>query len=306
MDAIIERILKQTGDPELLTKLLSLPGADLGTLLLYLFRMRTENISPTAMPGAFGANRFCKPSDIDPAAFHAFEHELLTLAKVHGIEGILLSPAAPLGSCSVFGCVNQNNVVSSLRGTEMLSDPTNMLAIILADRLKNGADNREPLHTCATARVVRAQAFPDLPGFHAHFGLFCMVSAGRASASYGCERELLIKHLVYYRELLLNRFGGTLTVCLRKRGGYRDGDGFWNSMVTLVRKELPDVALTFDTEHEDNLYYRGINFKMYLEKNGETTEIGDGGFVDWMQQMTGSKKERYLISAIGLDRLIRF
>jgi len=32
--------------------------------------------------------------------------------------------------------------------------------------------------------------------------------------------------------------------------------------------------------------------------------IGDGGFVDWTQKKLGNKKERLLISAIGLDRLI--
>ncbi|MBP1996208.1 hypothetical protein [Paenibacillus eucommiae] len=32
--------------------------------------------------------------------------------------------------------------------------------------------------------------------------------------------------------------------------------------------------------------------------------IGDGGFVDWTQKMLENKKERLLISAIGLDRLL--
>lgn len=32
--------------------------------------------------------------------------------------------------------------------------------------------------------------------------------------------------------------------------------------------------------------------------------IGDGGFVDWTQKLLGNKKERCLISGIGLDRLL--
>jgi hypothetical protein len=41
-----------------------------------------------------------------------------------------------------------------------------------------------------------------------------------------------------------------------------------------------------------------------MEKDNERIEVGDGGFVDWTQQMTGTKKERCLISGIGLDRLL--
>jgi hypothetical protein len=31
-------------------------------------------------------------------------------------------------------------------------------------------------------------------------------------------------------------------------------------------------------------------------------EIGDGGFVDWTQRLTGNRKERLLISGVGVDR----
>jgi hypothetical protein len=38
--------------------------------------------------------------------------------------------------------------------------------------------------------------------------------------------------------------------------------------------------------------------------HGREHHIGDGGFVDWTQQLLENKKERMLISAIGLDRLL--
>ena len=91
---------------------------------------------------------------------------------------------------------------------------------------------------------------------------------------------------------------------LRKRGGYTDGEGFFDRMTELVRSELPDVPISFDLAHEDNHYYKGINFKLYMEKENGKTEIGDGGFVDWIQRMTGNRKERCMISGIGIDRLL--
>ncbi|MFI0799771.1 hypothetical protein [Amycolatopsis lurida] len=30
---------------------------------------------------------------------------------------------------------------------------------------------------------------------------------------------------------------------------------------------------------------------------------GDGGFVDWTQRLVGNRKERTLISGVGVDRL---
>ena len=69
---------------------------------------------------------------------------------------------------------------------------------------------------------------------------------------------------------------------------------------------FPETPLSFDFDDVDNKYYQGINFKIYMETTNGKIEIGDGGFVDWMHIMLGSKKERCLISGIGLDRLLLF
>jgi hypothetical protein len=195
--------------------------------------------------------------------------------------------------------------VSATRGTEILSDPTNMLSILIAEQLKDKKiDNKNALHYCTTARVLRAQPFPREKGYYAHFGLFCFVSSGKDSGSYTCEKELMIKQLSYYKKLFFEKYHAQLTVILRKRSGYTDSDGFFDSMTNLVKNELPDVPISFDLEHENNNYYKGINFKLYMEKESGKYEIGDGGYVDWIQKMTGNKKERCLISGISLDRLL--
>ncbi|KPU45804.1 hypothetical protein OXPF_05930 [Oxobacter pfennigii] len=304
MRRIIDRVLYDMGDGDLLDKLLSLPKSDLNSLLLEVYRLQVEKVTPAGLLKAYKSNRFAVPSQIDPIAYHQLETELLKAAEDMGIKGILLSPSAPFGSCSVFGCVDQNNVISAARGTETLSDPTNMLAVIISDELKNGVIAKaQRVHYCTTARVVRAQAFSG-KGFFSHFGIFCMVSHGKDGGSYCCEKELLVKQLEYYKRLFNEKYGARLSVTLRKRSGYTDGDGFFERMTELVRAELPEVPLSLDLEHEDNNYYKGINFKMYMEKDNETVEIGDGGFVDWIAKMTGNKKERCLISGLGIDRML--
>lgn len=304
MKEIVERVLRELGDPDILQKLVTLPQSDVNSLLLELSKLQTESWSPADILKKYGSNRFSKHSDINPAVYRRFEAELLTAAEEQGISGVLLSPVAPLGSCSVFGCVDQNNVVSASRGTEVLSDPTNMLAIIIAEKIKKGElENQNPVHYCTTCRVTRGAAVTGKRSF-AHFGIFCMVSAGKDQGPYICEKEMLVKQLSFYEALFHTEFDAKLSAVLRKRSGYSDNDGFFSRMSELVRAELPDVPITIDDAHMDNAYYKGINYKIYMHIGDETIEIGDGGFVDWTQKLLANKKERCLISGIGLDRLL--
>lgn len=77
-------------------------------------------------------------------------------------------------------------------------------------------------------------------------------------------------------------------------------------MTELIHQELAEVPLLFDVDHEDNHYYKGINFKIYFVKDQEKIEIGDGGFVDWIAKMTSNHKMRCLISGLGIDRMLLF
>ena len=290
---------------ELVEKFSNLTNSDFNSLMLEIFQSRASDITPAEMVKAFQANRFCVPSKIDPAAYRNLETEFLSAAQELDIKAVLFSPSAPFASSSVFGCVNQNNIVSAVRGTEILSDPTNMLAIIIAEKLKNKkADNTTPIHYCTTARVLRAQVFPNTGRHFTHFGIFCIVSSGKDNGSYGCEMALFQKQLLFYKKLLWDKYDANLSIALRKRHGYSDADGFLDRIAELIKSEFSDTPLSLNLEHEDNNYYKGIGYTIYMEKDGNKIVIGDGGFVDWMQRMTNNKKERCLVSGIGLDRLL--
>lgn len=306
MSLITERILNQLGDSNLINKLLLLSKSDLNSLFLEIFKKQTAKISPSNLMASYETNRFLVPSEADPIKFHLLEAELLSLAEKMKIKNVLLSPVAPLGSCSSFGCVDQYNIISGVRGVETLSDPTNMLAILISNMLKNKQlDNKIALHYATTARVVRAQPFSG-EGFYSHFGLFCLVSSGKDKGSYICEKELLAKHLNYYKKLFLDKYNYEISVVLRKRNGYVDSDTFFEKISEFIKKELPDTPISFDLAQEENQYYKGLNFKIYIQRNDEMIEIGDGGFVNWISKVTNNKKERCLISGIGIDRLLLF
>src|SRR6185436_12731596 len=96
------------------------------------------------------------------------------LAAAEAFEAIELSPLAPLGACSVVGPTSQNKIVSALRGTEVLSDPTNVLALECALRLRRNAAEIVRLATCQ--RCVRAQEVPKKSGYSPHFRIFCLAT----------------------------------------------------------------------------------------------------------------------------------
>lgn len=299
------RILSQIGSGDIIETFAKLPNTDFNSLMLKIFQTRAEKLAPEDMLKVYPMNRFSIPSALDPVAYHELEVSFLSEAKKRDITPILLSPAVPFAASSVFSCVDQNNVVSAVRGTEILSDPTNMLSIMIAAMLQHKeADNTTPIHYCTTARVLRAQVFPNTKRHFAHFGIFCIVSSGKDTGSYRCEKDLLVKQLSFYKELLTRKYDANLSVVLGKRRGYPDGDGFFDMMTETARGELPDAPVSIDISHEDNHYYQGFHYKIYFGRDENKVEIGDGGFVDWIQRMTHRKKERCLISGIGLERLL--
>jgi hypothetical protein len=301
---ITKRILDKIGQPDLVEKLSRLSQSDINSLFLEINKNQTDKLTPSDMLKNYQSNRFVAPSALDAEKFYQLEVDLTAVAKGHSIGSVLLSPVAPLGSCSVFGCVDQNNVISATRGCEVLPDTTNMLAIYLADKINKGAiDNKEGVHVCSANRLTRAQAFEGA-GFFAHFGVFCIVSSGKDKGSYRCEAELLTKQLAFYRDLFKTNYDASISIVLRKRNGYTDTSGFFDKMLELMQTQLPDIPISTDDSSIENNYYKGINFKIYMHTSTETIEIGDGGFTDWTQKMLNSKKERCLISGIGMDRLL--
>ncbi|HMI65132.1 MAG TPA: hypothetical protein VK517_03810, partial [Cyclobacteriaceae bacterium] len=68
--------------------------------------------------------------------------------------------------------VDQNKVVSALRGTEVVADATNLLALESSKRRKSSRFDNEAIHLCTLHRHVRAQAIPRGKGFTPHFKVF--------------------------------------------------------------------------------------------------------------------------------------
>jgi hypothetical protein len=307
LSADLERILKRLDKSDLITLLTEqISGSDLNTLLLRVFKEKTRKSSPNDLLKRYRENRFVHPSKVETLKLKQLELDILRVAVNQGVTPLQLSPVAPLGCASVVGTVDQNKVISALRGTEVVSDATNLIALHIADMIKNVKSSREDyIRFCTSHRHVRAQYFGDLPGMLTHFHLFCMVTSGVDQGSYDFETKSLWEHIEVYRIIFHSLFGSQIEVIISERGGYKDSTGLVSRMIEYGDSlKLPDLAISTGAPQTENQYYKGLQFTIKTVIKDREHYIGDGGFVDWTQKMLGAKKERLLISAIGLDRLL--
>ncbi|MFD0669966.1 hypothetical protein [Cohnella sp. GCM10027633] len=307
-EANLSRILRELGKEDWVGALAErLSGSDFNTLMLEIYKARTRRSTPAELLKQYEGNRFVHPAAVDPLRLKQLELDLLTIARAHRSEPIQLSPAAPLGSCSVVGPVDQNKVISASRGTEVVADATNLLALHVCRLLKSKERSHrdEFIRFATTHRHVRAQYFGAAPGMLPHFHVFCMVTAGSDTGSYAFEIPSFWEHILVYRDIFGTLFGAEIEIRLSGRAGYKDGEGLLSRIVKEGEGRSIDVATKLIEPNLGNDYYKGLQFTIVARIGGQELPIGDGGYVDWPQRMLGNKKERMLISAIGLDRLLQ-
>ena len=278
-DRIVERIEREAGLPGVVERLVGLPAADLRSLLLEVARRRSESVSPADVLRQYRQDRFVGASAVDPARLREVER-LAAEALPEGFEELELSPVAPFGVVSALGALSQNLTVSTVRGSEVVSDSTNVLALECAIRRQAGAP---VVRLCAFHRMLRGQSYED-PSWATHFALLGLASAGRGPEF---EAATLAEHLTFYVRLL-RALGIEPEVRLTPL----------EERFRPVLEQVPGAHID-DARMSGRAYYTGASFG--IDANG--MNLVDGGFVDWTQQLLSNRKERLLISGIGTERL---
>ena len=246
-------------------------------------------------------DRFVEPSRLDLRRAHALDG--LALAAAADYEALLLSPVAPLGSCSVVAPTAQDRTLSALRGTEVVSDPTNVLAIECAHRIKAGA--RGPQRLCTIHQVLRAQPLPPGPGFSRHFRLLALADAGRGRAADGFEIEAVVRQLGVYDRLF--DAAAALGCALPERRFVVHARTDTATLGDRVAAALAEVApgAAVDRIEFDSSYYAGLRvlFGATARASGAFTPIVDIGRFDWVAALAANHKLRYVASGCGLQLL---
>ncbi|MFB5676608.1 hypothetical protein ACE3NQ_16130 [Paenibacillus terreus] len=303
----LQRIVRESGLDSLLSVLTeTMSSSDLNTLLLEVFRERIRASTASDLLRRYESNRFVHPAAMNPIEMKRLEIDILQIADNHAFSPIQLSPVAPLGSCSIVAPADQNKVISALRGTEVVADATNLLALHICDLVKSGRASNEDnfIRLSTTHRHVRAQHF-DTPGMFPHFHVFCMITSGKDKGSYSFEKQAIWEHIHVYQDIFKLLCNSEIEIVLNvRRSGYKDPEGLIQRVMQYGEQSSVRVSASESTGKEDNSYYKGLQFTIMVNIKGQHIPIGDGGFVDWPQQLLNNRKERMLISAIGLDIML--
>jgi len=287
-DWIIDSIGEHTF--EQLTR--ALPGSLLQSVLLEVLHARARARTPAAVERQYQRDGFCRPSAIDQRTALAIDAELFAAAA--GFEALELSPLTPLGTCSSVALTDQHRVVSALRSTEMVADPTNVLALECAQRLR--ADPAANIHLATSQRVVRAQPVPDVPGYAQHFRIFVLASAGAEAADHGFSVAAALSHI----HALLG------ALARLERLGYSFGERRIDVLATSERAalgdriaaELGDIAVRKPLGHA--YYSGGLRYMLWVgSPDGRRIPLGDGGSFDWLGKLGRGRRTVYLASGLG-------
>jgi hypothetical protein len=298
--AALERIwLQAMADPRRALEE-ALSPSDLQTLLLDVARTRAAQRRPADLMQRWRDDRYVRPAGVDPRSVAKVVAQLWDLLPAQ-FSGLELSPVTPLGTCSSLGPVAQNRVLATTRGTEVVSDLTNALAIEAAWRRRE--TSAPVVHLAACHRVLRMQPFA--PQNSQHFQLFALVSTARDIGSGQTEARLIIEHLRFWAAALpvirpAARFAIELTsyasVLMRER--------LHDTVLPALSTLPPTVTVSYDParEHARGYYTEAAQRIVGATANGQA-ELGDGGLTTWTSQLLADAKERCLVSCISTERL---
>lgn len=269
-------------------------------MMLEVVRRHAGRRRPADVIRQFGRDRFVAPSLLDLGIVHRLDGMALEAAA--GFEPVLLSPLAPLGVCAAVSPSNQNRIVSTIRGSEVVSDPTNVLAVECARRLAR--DGLPSVRLCTLHQTVRAQRFQAKPGHSAHFRLFALAEAGHAVAEHAFEVDAVVRHVCVFWKLLDacekqgSRFDNRRATLLVAGQSHPLGERIRDRL----RVALPDLPIEDGTLTSG--YYDGVRLLFDADSaSGQRVNIADTGLLDWVGKLTSNHRLRYVASALGLQLL---
>jgi len=299
---MLGRVLPGLGGMAAVERLSALSGSDFTSVLLEVARRRAARETPASIRRRYERDRFTQPGRTAWRSIRRAEDALLAWLPAD-VEMLTLSPVVPLGTHSALATVSQHKVLTAIRACEVAADPTSALALEAAGR-RRGLGRTGTVKLAAIQHVVRAQQFAS-PDATAHFTLFGLVTAGRDEGGCGFERAALAEHLRFAVAGLAATGLRQIRVALTPLSD--PGEQIAAAVIgDLDQDRGPAAAAVIVLDHARQRgrgYYRDVCFKVHAHVRGEPAEIADGGFTDWTRQLAASRKERLLISGIGVDRL---
>lgn len=267
-------------------------ASELWSLLLAVVENRAAQRTPAMVRQQWEHDRFVQPCVVDQRTLNHLDSHLLAAAAA--FEAVELAPLAPLGACSSVALTSQNRTVSTVRGTEVVSDPTNVLALECAKRLRAAPGAVVKLAT--SHRCVRAQPVPKQPGFAPHFRMFCLVTAGHELKDHALVTDALLEHIRTH-VAALDRL---------EQHGYHFPGRKLRLLATPARAHLAQRiadavgGLPVTLSALDHNYYDGLRFMLDVSTPaGDAIPFVDGGTFDWLRKLCANERMVLVASGMG-------
>lgn len=215
-NAIIRRIVKESGIPNLISFLNHLPSRDLQSLLIHVFQYRVQRRTAKDIIDVYQKKySYIGVSELDQRELIHFDNLFYSVVPKE-FDAVELSPICSLGINGVLAKISQNNILSTIRGFEVVSDPTIILALECALRrktlLEKEPKSTEAVNLCTNQRLLRLQPFDQSKGYMQHFKCIGMCTGNRNIGYKRFAIDNIIKHLAVYIDFIqvLNVQGFTI------------------------------------------------------------------------------------------------
>jgi hypothetical protein len=177
----------------------SAPFRILNPILIKAWRDRAAARSPSAILREYeGRSEFYGISSINQRELTRY-NSLFHSSLPEFFDSVELSPISPFGLNSSLTALSQDVILPTIRGSEVIGDPTTPLALECAVRRKKllvSAETREnEVHLATAQRVMRLQPFDKTKGYMQHFDLFGLCSAGRNQGNSSVSADFLAEHV---------------------------------------------------------------------------------------------------------------
>ena len=285
---IHEKMEEKSGVPNLSEILAEKPLRELNPIFVKAFRERAAKRNPNEILSDYELKKeFYGVSSIDQRELIKLESAFYAVVP-EKFDAVEVSPISPFGLNSVITKVSQDISLSTIRGSEVVSDPTTPLALECATRRKQmlvNDDTRMNLVNLATTqRVLRLQPFDKDKGYMQHFSLFGLCSGGRDQGKESFMIDSTIEHISVWLDLV--------------RHLKSNGHSFNNISVNLSDIKVLEQLITTLSIPREEINKNSLNedFDFFKEYN-----IGLPREVASMQEIETEILERY-----GLGNMISY
>lgn len=151
--------------------------------IMDIFSQRAKDISPsTILKNYQNKHALYEPAKIDPRIYNEISNIFFDSVDSN-FECIELSPINPFGLNATLTATNQNNVLSSARNSEVVSDSSIVMALECAYRIRNLKVSQ--VNLASSTRLLRTQKYGNGKKSHwsQHFRACSLVSSFRNTAN---------------------------------------------------------------------------------------------------------------------------